>query len=57
VVNVSRSDPVQLRPCRGFTQWLQRPLQRAGQQVAFLEGELDVFGSMQSRYVTVEVVK
>lgn len=113
LVNVSPRDPVHLRPCRGFTQWLQRPLRPAGEQVAFLDwsferheitslqsqeymincsalpqelparrwvqlemqmqvpadyapgpaslawkvGELDVFGSMQSRYVTLNIVK
>ena len=112
LVNVDPKQPVPLRPCRGFTQWLQRPVRPAGEQVAFLDwsfergeitslesdehslncdalpaeipprrwvqlkmelkvpsdyppgptslawkvGELDVFGSMQSRYVTVTVL-
>lgn len=110
--NDTPDDSVDLRPCRGFTQWLQRPVQPAGEQVAFLDwsfergeitsllstehllncnalpaklparqwvqlemrlrvptnfpagdaslawkvGELDVFGSPQSRYVSVRVL-
>ena len=110
--NNNPKDPVDLRPCRGFTQWLQRPVRQPGEQVAFLDwsfergevgsllssehmlnckalpstlaarqwvqlemrlrvpadyppgeaslawkvGELDVFGSPQTRYVTINVL-
>jgi hypothetical protein len=110
--NDNPTDAVSLTPCRGFTQWLQRPVQPAGETVAFLDwsfergevgsllssehslncaalpaelparqwvqlemrlsvpadyppgdaslawkvGELDVFGSPQTRYVTVRVL-
>jgi hypothetical protein len=110
--NDNPREAVDLRPCRGFTQWLQRPVQPPGEQVAFLDwsfergqvgsllstehllncealpaqlparqwvqlemrlrvpadyppgdaslawkvGELDVFGSPQTRYATVRVL-
>lgn len=45
--NNNPDEAVDLRPCRGFTQWLQRPVRPAGEQVAFLDWSFER-GQVQS---------